>query len=282
MATDSASKHQSSFADNFLSASPAVSHVTETGNDASQPTQGLVAPPFRNSSDSSVHSVRAVEFSFDSSFQRPSTDAGGPKRRTLAVVNGRASSGSSDEDVVPADGLKDFASSNIRQRSSNAGVDSVQQEKDVGAMGCEVDGQEVDDEDDADDLFLYKEDLEELLLFTKSVRPPTFFQTVREFRFIFRAIQFCVAIGSFICLSVASFDVNYPSTLIGTSGINFMCATSVSSMKSRHRDLTSGVQGVIDLRKYGIGYATGKVSSNEGWVGWARGNWAADMAPPSK
>ncbi|KXS16789.1 hypothetical protein M427DRAFT_55126 [Gonapodya prolifera JEL478] len=231
--------------------------------------------------------------------------------------------------------------------SSPASADGARQRK--NSRGAS------DSSEDDVDHFLYKEDLDKLLIFTKSIPPPNPLATMRELRFVFRAVQLCVAIGSFISLSLSSFDVNYPSTLIGTSGINFMCATSVSSMMVsiscmflylfphllgippvRHprfsrvevatdlfwiafwiaastvgavfgncprkffdpitKDNNSCVpwnlsmilgyltavmfavtftMGVVDLKKYGWGYATGKFSANEGWVGWARGSWAS-------
>ncbi|RKO91878.1 hypothetical protein BDK51DRAFT_27139 [Blyttiomyces helicus] len=71
---------------------------------------------------------------------------------------------------------------------------------------------------------------ERLLVFTRAVPLPRRMETVSEWRFLLRLTQMLFAGGAFASLSTASFNVNYTSAVLGVSGINLMCFTSISSI----------------------------------------------------
>lgn len=80
---------------------------------------------------------------------------------------------------------------------------------------------------------VYKLDEDEnayLLVYTKPIKPPTFSTIVTQWRFVLRVIQFLFACLSFIMICITALDVNYPSTVQTSSGINLYMFTSLSSI----------------------------------------------------
>ncbi|KAI9012385.1 hypothetical protein DFJ74DRAFT_303131 [Hyaloraphidium curvatum] len=73
-------------------------------------------------------------------------------------------------------------------------------------------------------------DIDGLLLYTKPVPPPPLLETWRERRFLARLLQFLAAATCFAALMVSSFEVNYNSAVIASSGIVFMTTVCIASM----------------------------------------------------
>ncbi|KAI8835001.1 hypothetical protein BJ741DRAFT_665571 [Chytriomyces cf. hyalinus JEL632] len=67
--------------------------------------------------------------------------------------------------------------------------------------------------------------LARMKLWTRQTPLPTIYETGKEWRFILRLLQFALTFG----LSVGTFRANYMSSVLSTSGINFMAFTAISS-----------------------------------------------------
>ncbi|KAJ3240053.1 hypothetical protein HDU81_004698 [Chytriomyces hyalinus] len=71
--------------------------------------------------------------------------------------------------------------------------------------------------------------LARMKLWTRQTPLPTIYETGKEWRFILRLSQFALTFASFSGLCVGTFRANYMSSVLSTSGINFMAFTAISS-----------------------------------------------------
>ena len=69
-------------------------------------------------------------------------------------------------------------------------------------------------------------------LYTQSVEKPT--KVYKQLRFIVRVAQLLFSCASFSALAVSTVQINYSYAVLGTSGVNFMCLVSLSSLVYIH------------------------------------------------
>lgn len=69
-------------------------------------------------------------------------------------------------------------------------------------------------------------------LYTQSVPPPRFSDTIRTKRAQLRVMQLALCSCAFISLAFSAFNINYPYYVLANSGVNLMAFTNIVSLVS--------------------------------------------------